>query len=405
MNKKYFYGYNIITASFVIQGVVVGTLFTHGVFFKEFQTEFGWSRALISGASSVNYLITGLGGILAGRLNDKIGPRILITASSMVLALGYMLMSRIQAPWQLYMVFGVVMGIGISTTDIITLSTVARWFIRRRGMISGIVKIGTGSGQLLVPLVVTALISAYGWRSSYLIIAAAILVILVTASQVLRRDPYRVGLIPDGDNRKNRAAEPGNIESGVTLRAACATRQFWIISLAWFSVFFCLLTIPVHIVPHARDLGLSPTTAAGVLSTIGGISMLGRIVMGTANDRIGGKYSLIVCFITLLCGLIWVQVAGKAWMLFLFASIYGFSHGGFFTVVSPTVAEFFGTGSHGVLFGIVVFCGTIGGSVGPIMAGRIFDVTGSYQIAFLVLTVVVALGLALMTFLKPIQKT
>jgi MFS family permease len=123
--------------------------------------------------------------------------------------------------------------------------------------------------------------------------------------------------------------------------------------------------------------------------------------MGTANDRIGGKYALIVCFITLLSGLIWVQVAHKAWMLFLFAAIYGFSHGGFFTVVSPTVAEFFGTGSHGVLFGIVIFCGTVGGSVGPIMAGRIFDVMGSYQIAFFVLCGFAAMGLALIAFLKP----
>ena len=381
----------------------MGTLFTYGVFFKEFQTEFGWSRALISGASSLNYLFTGLCGILAGRLNDKIGPRILITASGILLGLGYMLMHSLQEPWQLYVVFGAVIGIGISTTDIITLSTVARWFIKRRGMISGIVKLGTGSGQLAVPLIAAALISAYGWRNSFLIIGAAILVIVVAAAQILRRDPHGLGLLPDGGSRKNRTIASVSAESGVTLRTALQTRQFWIMCLAWFSVFFCLLTIPIHIVPHARDLGLSPTTAAGILSTIGGISMLGRFFMGTASDSVGGKIPLIACFITLLCGLIWLQVAGKAWMLFLFAAIYGFAHGGFFTVVSPTVAELFGTCSHGVLFGIVIFSGTLGGFIGPLMAGRIFDVTGSYQIAFLVLTGVVGLGLALMTFLKPLQ--
>ena len=381
----------------------MGTLFTYGVFFKEFQTEFGWSRALISGASSLNYLFTGLCGILAGRLNDKIGPRILITASGILLGLGYMLMHSLQEPWQLYVVFGAVIGIGISTTDIITLSTVARWFIKRRGMISGIVKLGTGSGQLAVPLIAAALISAYGWRNSFLIIGAAILVIVVAAAQILRRDPHGLGLLPDGGSRKNRTISSVSAESGVTLRTALQTRQFWIMCLAWFSVFFCLLTIPVHIVPHARDLGLSTTSAAGILSTIGGISMLGRFFMGTASDSVGGKIPLIACFITLLCGLIWLQVAGKAWMLFLFAAIYGFAHGGFFTVVSPTVAELFGTCSHGVLFGIVIFSGTLGGFIGPLMAGRIFDVTGSYQIAFLVLTGVVGLGLALMTFLKPLQ--
>ena len=132
--------------------------------------------------------------------------------------------------------------------------------------------------------------------------------------------------------------------------------------------------------------------------------MLGRLLIGTANDKIGGKRSLIVCFILLLCGLFWLQVASKAWILFLFAVIYGFAHGGFFTVISPTVAELFGTGSHGVLFGIVLASGTIGGAIGPLMAGRTFDVTGSYRIAFLVLTLLAMIGFVLITLLRPSRK-
>ncbi len=170
-----------------------------------------------------------------------------------------------------------------------------------------------------------------------------------------------------------------------------------------FTVFFCLLTIVVHIVPHARDLGLKPAIAAGVLSTIGGVSILGRIVMGTANDRIGGKRSLMACFIILLAGLVWLQISREAWMLFLFAAVYGFAHGGFFTLMSPTVAEFFGTGSHGVLFGIILFSGAIGGAIGPLLAGRIFDVTGSYQPLFLVLTGMAVIGLVLITLLRPLR--
>ena len=164
-----------------------------------------------------------------------------------------------------------------------------------------------------------------------------------------------------------------------------------------------MLTIIVHIVPHAMDLALPSATAAGVLATIAGVSMLGRIVMGTVNDRIGGKRSLIICFIVLLCGLIWLQVAREAWMLFLFAVIYGFAHGGFFTVVSPTVAELFGTSSHGVLFGTVLCTGNIGGAVGPLLAGHTFDVTGSYQIVFLVLTGVAGFGFVLITLSRPLR--
>jgi len=359
---------------------------------------------MISGASALNYLVTGLCGILAGRLNDKIGPKMVISATGITLGLAFLLMSLLQEPWQLYLVYGVLVGIGVSTTDIITLSAVARWFIKRRGMITGIVKMGTGFGQFAMPLLAAALISVYGWRHSYLSMAAANLVIILVAAQVLRRDPQGMGLLPNGDSHENLAASERTAESGVTLSVALKTRQFWIMCVAWFSVFFCLLTIIVHIVPHARDLGLSPATAAGVLSTIGGVSLLGRIVMGMVNDRIGGKGSLILCFIVLLCGLVWLQVASTVWMLFLFAAIYGFAHGSFFTVVSPTIAELFGTLSHGVLFGIILFSGMVGGSVSPIMAGRIFDTTGSYQIAFIILIAIAAIGLALITLLKPLQK-
>ncbi|UCG07622.1 MAG: MFS transporter [Desulfobacterales bacterium] len=405
MRAKYFYGYNIVGAGFVIQAVSIGAMFTYGVFFKELQADFGWSRATIAGASSLAFLIMGAVGVLAGLLNDRIGPKVLIVVSGISLGLGFLLMSRLQAQWQLYLLYGVLVGIGLSTHDVITLSTVARWFVKRRGMMSGIVKVGTGTGQLLVPLFVAAIIAVFGWRNAFLIIGALALVILVAVAQVLRRDPKSIGLLPDGSSDEPGGAGSGSAERGMLLRAAARTRQFWIICVAEFAIFFCLLTILVHIVPHASDLGLSPATAAGVLSTIGGVSMLGRIVMGAANDRIGGKRSLITCFSVLLCGLIWLQMAREAWMLFLFAVIYGFAHGGFFTVMSPTVAELFGTGSHGLLFGIVLFSGAIGGAVGPLLAGRTFDLTGSYQMFFLVLSGLAGIGFVLITLLRPLEDT
>ncbi len=403
MRAKYFYGYNIVAAGFIIQGVCIGAMFTYGVFFKEFQAEFGWSRAMISGASSLGFLMMGAFGILAGRLNDKIGPRIIIMVSGTSLGLGYLFMSMLQTPWQLYVMYGLLAGIGFSTHDVITLSTVARWFLKRRGMITGIVKVGTGLGQLTVPLIAAAFIAKYGWRTSYIILGAVVLFTLVAVAQIMRRDPREMGLLPDGGINGSDSPGNGSTEQGVSLRAAVRTRQFWTMCVAQFSIFFCLLTMIVHIVPHGTDLGLPAGTAAGVLATIGGVSMLGRIVMGITNDRIGGKRSLIICFIVLLCGLIWLQIAEGAWMLFVFGAIYGFAHGGFFTVVSPTVAELFDTGSHGVLFGIILFCGTIGGAIGPLLGGYIFDLTGSYQTLFLILTGVTVVGFALIIMLRPLQ--
>lgn len=404
MKSKVFYGYHIVAASFIIQAVCIGPLFTYGVFFKQFQAELNWSRAIISGASSLAFFIMGAGGIIAGRLNDRIGPKMIMVVSGTSLGLGYLLMARMQASWQLYLLYGIMVGIGFSTHDVITLSTVARWFIERRGMMSGIVKAGTGTGQLIVPLIAAALIAAYGWRQAYSIIGATALVILVAAALVLHRDPRDKGQLPDGNSADVDGIAAASTDRSISLQKAVRKGSFWILCVAEFTIFFCLLTMIVHIVPHATDLGLPPGTAAAVLATIGGVSVVGRISMGTANDKIGGKRSLMYCFIILLSGLIWLQIAEKAWMLFLFAAVYGFSHGGFFTVMSPTVAELFGTGSHGLLFGLVLFSGTIGGAVGPVLAGRMFDVTGSYQGVFWVLTGLALTGLVLVLMLGPLKK-
>ncbi len=399
MTARYFYGYNIVAASFVIQGVCIGALFAYGVFFKELQTELGWSRATISGASSLAFLIMGIVGVPVGRLNDRIGPRVLIVFTGLAFGLGYLLMSGMQSQWQLFLFYGGLVGIGLSAHDIVTLSTVARWFVRRRGMMTGIVKLGTGFGQLLVPLIASALIAAYGWRISCFVLGAGVLVAMVGWAQAMRRGPQEMGLLPDGDVNPTGSGGIGYEEAGIPLKEAVRMIPFWIMSVTWFTVFFCLLTIIVHIVPHARDLGLSPSLAAGVLSMIGGVSMIGRFVMGAANDKIGGKRSLTVCLIILFCSLLILQTATQAWMLFIFAAVYGFAHGGLFTVVSPAMAELFGTGSHGVLYGIVLFSGSIGGAAGPVLAGRIFDMTDTYRSVFMVLTGLAVAGFILITLL------
>ncbi len=397
----FFYGHIIVAASFAIQLICVGTYFTYGIFFKHLLNEFGWSRATISGASSVTMLFVGLMGIFSGRLNDRLGPRVIMVVSGLFLGGGYLLMSLLQAPWQLYLFLGVIVGTGMASHDIVTLSTVARWFVRRRGMMTGIVKTGTGAGQLMVPLIVTALIAGYGWRDSYIIIGIAALTLFVLLAQLFRRDPQQMGLLPDGADRTKSAASD-SAEQGLSLREATRTRRFWIICLAYFSTIYCLLTIIIHIVPHVTDIGISEASAAGVLATIGGVSMAGRFIMGTASDRIGSKRAWIICFIILIASFIWLQFAWELWMFYLFAVVYGFAHGGCFIVISPMAAELFGTRAHGVIFGIIYFAGTLGGAVGPLLAGYIFDITQSYQIAFWILLILSAIGLTLISTVKPI---
>jgi len=264
---------------------------------------------------------------------------------------------------------------------------------------TGIVKVGTGAGQMVIPLVATLFIAGLCWRIAYIIIGAVVMVLLIALAQLLRRDPAYMGLLPDGDKRTE-MPEHSPVEMGFSLQEALRTRRFWTICAANLAVVFCLLIIMLHIVPHATDIGISSTTAAGILSTIGGISMAGRFFTGIAIDRIGNRNAMIISFILLIAALLWLQLAEELWMLYLFAVVYGFAHGGFFTVISPIVAEHFGLRSHGVLFGIVAFAGNVGGAIGPVLAGHIFDITGSYRLALWVCAGVGALGLGLILSLR-----
>ena len=400
-DRKYFYSYVIAAACFGIQAIGIGTHFSYGVFFNPLMSEFGWSRASISGASSMAFLLMGLLGIFVGRLNDRIGPRKMMTVTGIFFGMGCMLMSRLDALWQLYLFYGVAFGIGLSSIDVIALSTIARWFVKNRGVMTGIVKVGTGAGQLTIPLAASMLISGYGWRTSYLIIGGAGLIILVSIAQLLRRDPTQVGLPLDWEG--GISADKRYLKGeGLFLREAIRTRQFWTICAVNLVILFCIMIILVHIVPYAQDMGVSAARAAGVISTIGGVSMAGRFITGMSIDRIGSKRAMIFCFVLLIAGFLWLQIASELWMLYLFAVIYGMAHGGFFTALSPMIAEFFGINAHGVLFGIVVFFGTVGGAIGPILAGYIFDITNEYGPAFWLCMLMTALGLVLILSLKPI---
>ena len=340
----------IVGTGFLVQAVYVGLLFMFGILFLEFEETFGWSRALISGAFSVFLLGTGFIGIAMGKLNDLFGPRRIMIAGALIHGAGYALMSLIQAPWQLYFFYGVLVAVGFSTHDILTLSTIARWFTAKRSLMSGIVKAGAGAGTFVVPILVTTLLSVWNWRIACLVVGAASTLILIFLAQFLTRNPPSTPAPSRGDS-----TPAPQTEFGLTLKLATKTRNFWILCFGQFLIFSCLMVVMIHVAPHARDLGFGTTQAAKVLSTIGAASILGRIILGGAADRLGGKRTLIIAYSLLSASLIWLIFIREPWILFLFAPVYGFTHGAFFTLISPTIAEFFGTRSHGVIFAIVLF--------------------------------------------------
>lgn len=401
--RGFFYGLVVVMAAFSFQAIVWGVHNSFGIFFNPLMTEFHWSRALISGAASLSFLVNGASSILMGRLNDRFGPRLIMSVNGVFLGAGCLLMSLLENPWELYLFYGLVIGVGVSGTDVVLLSTVARWFVRSRGLMSGVTKVGAGVGMLILPIFIDRLIASYDWRTTFMTLGLIILVSFLSISRFLVRDPSKMGLFPD-NARENSPGAANADTGGMTLREAMGSRQFRSIGAAYFLVLFCIYTIVMHIVPHAIDLGISSTDAARVLASIGGASIAGRLVMGGASDRIGNKLALVICFLLFFGCLVWLLFAERLWMLYVFGVVYGFAHGGFFALGSPTVADLFGTGSHGVIFGILIFISTIGGSVGPLAAGLVFDMTGSYLSVFKILTALSLLGLCAIISLEPARR-
>lgn len=395
---RFFYGYVVVGAGIIIQLIIIGMGSTYGVFFNPLLAEFEWTRAVLSGASALSLLLMGFLAIVAGGLTDRFGPRVVMSVCGLLFSVGFLLMSRIHAVWQLYLVYGVLVAFGMGAVDVIPLSITARWFVKKRGFMSGVVKVGTGLGMFIMPLVAGGLIGAYEWRTAYVILGVIAVAVVIPFSQLLRRGPEPAGGEEPADDGGSEVVR----EEGLSLREAARTRQFWTLCITYLLIFFFANTVVLHIVPHASDLKFSAASAAGVLSTVGALSVVGRLAMGYVGDRIGNKRAIIICFIIAVAMLAWLQFAREVWSLYLFAVIYGFAHGGFFAIMSPIVAGLFGTYSQGANLGVVIFSGTIGGSAGPVLAGHIFDVTHSYRLAFIILLVLAVIGLLLIMSLKPV---
>lgn len=377
MQARYF----VVVGASLIQFTIIGLLFSFGLFFKVFEAEFGWSRTLFSACSALGFFMMGLLAMIGGRLADRFGPRLVLSVTGLCYGLGYALMSLVAAPWQMFLIFGTLIGVGLGTHDVVTLSTVARWFSARRGTMTAVVKVGTAIGQVVLPLVVAVLIAMLGWRIAVIAIGATAAILLFAAAQGMSVPPV-VRAVP---GVAPIAPEPARA-SGRTLWTLCAIQACFVPSL---------VTVPLHLPPHGDDLGLSTTGAAALLSVVGGSSVAGRLTLGRALDSIGGRNAYLFGIGGLIASLAGLAALRDPVLLYGIVAVYGFCHGALFVVVSPTVAEYFGLAGHGARFGRVLFAGTAVAWAGPILAGRIFDTTGTYTLAFVTLMALAACGFVL----------
>jgi MFS family permease len=402
-DSKIFYGYVIVAAAWITFVAAFGVHYAFGVFLKPMLAEFGWGRAVTSGAYSLSWLLQGLSAVIMGKINDRYGPRLVLTICGILLAAGFLLTTRISASWHLYLSYGVFAGLATGGLYVPVASTIARWFMVRRNIMTGMAVSGIGLGTFLLSPVANYLISVYDWRNAYIILGISVFVVIVLAAQLFKRDPGQMGLRPYGqfgDQVQTNGRSMPEAVHGHTLREALWTTEFWIIFSMFFCFGFCVIAILVHIAPHATDMGKSPATAANFVASIGVASIFGKIVLGSLGDRIGNRTVYIICFSLMSASLFWLVPAERTAFIFLFAVAFGLAYGGNATSQSPLLATLFGLRSHGLIFGVVNNGFTIGATVGPVAAGTIFDLTGGYRSAFLLIAGVAASGLVLTILLK-----
>jgi MFS family permease len=395
-----FYGYEIVAFCYVTAIVVWGTFNSFGVFFDSLLNEFHWTRAATSGAFSLCTVISGLAAIPFGRITDRFGPRLVMTVCSLVLGAGYILMALINSIWQFYLIYGIIIGVGTSGFWVPVLSTVSRWFSRKRGLMVAIVLTGSGAGTIVFPPFANWLISQYQWRLSIAIIGIISLVTGTVLSQFMKRDPSQTAEFPDGVPAvKEDPARGTNL--GYSIQEAARTPQFWMAGAIFFCCGFCAYTIFVHIIPQALLLGVSSTAAAGIVAVIGGVAILGGLGTGIMADRTGVKKSTVVFLVLAVLALIWLNISRDFWQLYLFAAVFGLAYGSI--GVSETILSvwLFGLRDNALILSVIDFGLTIGAAVGPLIAGYIFDITGSYQIAFFLTAFICFSGLVLSLFIKP----
>jgi MFS family permease len=399
---KFHYGYVIAISSALILAVGLGTYYCYSIFFNVLLIEFGWSRAVISGAFSSGVLLTGILGIIVGRITDRTGPKVVVVVCSVLMGLGFILMSFVHELWQIYLIYGVLLAAGISGSWPIVVPTLSRWFEEKRGLITGIVTSGAGLGSIIFSPLISNLISIYGWRITYVITGIIVLVVMISCGLFLKNKPNQSS-IPKTDKKisgRLSFSEGG----GFTLSQAVRTRQFWIIAIIYFLFGYSQLSATIHIVPYATGLGISQISASSVLAVIGAASIIGRITTGVACDKFHTRKIFIVILFLFLISMICLKFSQNLGMLYLFGLLLGLSYGGSSALQSLVAIDYFGLLSLGALLGSFGFSCLIGGSIGPVLTGFLFDVSGTYDTAFVMLIVSSALALTLIFWLSPIKR-
>jgi MFS family permease len=376
----------LVGSLFVTLFLVFGSGYnTAGVFVDPLVREFGWSRAKVSSLQTVLALSAGLSVPLVGWLLDRIEARILITVGSTLAGAGFLLASVAHSFLPMLVGYAL-LGLGIAGSTLLPASLVIpNWFGERRGVALGIVMAGTSVGGMVMTFVASQAIARSGWRVAYVTLAAPMFVAVAPVVLAFVRTrpahserPSTSDVVPEPD--------------GLDVRQALRGRSFWLIATAQLLFTLAIAGTNLHVVPYLTGAGYAPARAALVLSAVLGLATLGKLAMGYVADRIGARMALTLNLALIACASAILPSASADGMLSAFIVLYGLSCGAPLVLLPMLLAEVSGLRRLGSLLGLTGISTVLGGAIGPMLAGRLFDATGSYNGAFYLFAVVLVVG-------------
>jgi MFS family permease len=386
------YGWVIVGASSLMVFITYGLIYSYSVFFKPLADYFQWDRASVSLIYSLAVIIRGAAAIGTGWLADKYGARKTMVFCGLMIAAGYLLSSQVSSLWQFFLTYAVVEAIGVSGIFGIGSAIASRWFTKNRGLALGIVASGSGLGTLLIVPITEKLINAFQWSQTFIIVGIAGGVLMVGGALFLREPPH--------SNQSTTKQE----KTSATLGEALKDIRFWLIILCFLFFLFGTQIVLVHLVNYATDVGIDPLVAATFISVVGAVSIVGRLTTGITSEKIGFYKNLAIICVFLGISFVMLLFTRSAWAFYIFSVIFGIAYGGEVTQIPLIIARFFGTRAMATLMGVMLFVTGLGGAAGPWIAGKIFDVTGSYNWAFIIGVMSSVLCIVTIWLLKKAEK-
>ena len=401
LGARIFYGWWIIIAGFGMF-MLGGGLLMHafGAYVKLLEADFGWSRTELSIAFSMQRIESGFLGPIQGWMVDRYGPRAVMVIGMVLFGGGFLAFSLVDSLLWFYVVF-IVMATGQSFGSMMSLSaSLVSFFRRRRGLALGIVGTGMATGGLVQPLVVGGL-EAWGWRSMAVVSGLIILAVGLPLAGLVRHRPQELGLLPDGDEPGRPPGADGAAADGpryveevsFTAREAMRTRSFWLLSVGHAAGLMTVGAMLVHFVPHVTDqLGVSLAAAARMVTLMTAMLVIGMVASGWLGDRIDKRLIIVTAMFGHLAAMLLMAWASAVALVALAAALQGVAWGARGPLTQALRADYFGTASFGKIMGFSSLIIMMGMTIGPLMAGGIYDLTGSYTPAFVAMAVVVGLG-------------